>query len=221
MQYQWDFSVVWRYSHILAAGAEGTALLFLSALAIAVPLGLLLCMLRISRVPVASQLAIAYIDLLRACPALMLVIWFYYALPVLARVEFSAYVAATMAFGLQSAAYMAEVFRGGIDSIGKGQRDAAKSIGLSRFSSYRDVIFPQALKRTLPIFFTRVIELLKTTALAAPITYFELLNAGTQVPAQTFRPIETYTVIALMYFVVIFLASQLTRRLEHRLAISD
>ncbi len=221
MQYEWDFTVVWRYHHILIAGAEGTLWLFVSAMAIAVPLGLVLCVVRLSRLPVASQIATGYTELFRAFPALVLIIWFYYALPVLVQINFSAYVAGTLALGLQSAAYMAEVFRGGIESISKGQREAAKSIGLSQSDAFRFVIFPQAIKRVLPIFFTRVIELFKTTALTAPITYLELFNAGTQVSAQTFRPIETYTVIALMYFVAIFMASLLTRRIERRLASSD
>jgi len=221
MRYEWDFSVVWRSTELFLEGGRNSLWLFGSALAIALPLGLLLAVLRMSRLPVASHGAVAYIDLFRASPALVLVVWFYFALPILIGVELSAFTAAMLALGLQSAAYMAEVFRSGVESIGPGQREAAMSIGMRRGVAFQHIILPQAIKRTIPILFTRLIELLKSTALAAVITYEELVFNGTQVAAATFRPIETYTTVALVYFVVIFAASQATLRLERHLAASD
>ncbi|MGE0749765.1 MAG: amino acid ABC transporter permease [Variibacter sp.] len=221
MPYEWDFSVVWRYTDLLVAGGVGTILLFLAALAIAIPLGLILAVTRLSRIPILSHLTVFYIDVFRASPALVLIMWFYFVLPILLRVEFTAFTAATLALGLQSAAYMAEVYRSGIQAIGRGQSEAARSIGMSRASALWYIILPQAVKHALPVFFTRLIELLKSTALAAPITYAELVYNATEIAARTFRPVESFTVVALIYFVVIFAMSQLTRRVERRLALSD
>jgi polar amino acid transport system permease protein len=221
LHYEWDFSVVGRYTDLLVAGIGGTIWLFAAAIAIAAPLGLILAVARLSRIPVLSQLAVFYIDFFRASPALVLIIWFYFVLPILLRVEFSAFTAAMLALGLQSAAYMAEVFRGGIQSIGRGQTEAARSIGMSYAVSLRYIILPQAVKRALPVFFTRLIELFKSTSLAAAITYEELVYNATEISSRTFRPVETFTVIALIYFVIIFSMSQMTRRLERHLAMSD
>jgi polar amino acid transport system permease protein len=220
LRYEWDFSVVWRYADLLVDGGIGTVWLFLAALALAMPLGLLLALGRLSRIPVLSQLAVFYIDLFRAAPALVLIIWFYFVLPILLRVELSAFAAAMLALGLQSAAYLAEVFRAGIQSIGRGQTDAARSIGMSPFVTLRYIILPQAVRRALPVFFTRLIELFKSTALAAPITYAELVYNATEISSRTFRPVETFTVVALIYFVVIFAMSQVTRQVERRLAMA-
>jgi polar amino acid transport system permease protein len=220
LRYEWDFSVVWRYTDLLVEGGIGTVWLFVAALALAMPLGLLLALARLSRIPVVSHLAIFYIDVFRAAPALVLIIWFYFVLPILLHVEFSAFIAAMLALGLQSAAYLAEVFRAGIQSIGRGQTEAARSIGMSSAVALRYIILPQAVKRALPVFFTRLIELFKSTALAAPITYAELVYNATEVSSRTFRPVETFTVVALIYFVVILAMSQIARGVERRLAMS-
>lgn len=221
MRYEWDFAVVWRFSSLFIDGGLNTLWLFGAALTIALPLGLALALVRMSRVPVASQFAVAYIDVFRASPALVLVVWFYFALPILLGIEFGAFTAAMLALGLQSAAYLAEVFRGGVESVATGQHEAARSIGMRRSTSFRFIILPQAVRRTIPILFTRVIELMKSTALAAVITYDELVNAGAQIAAKTFRPIETFTVVALIYFLVIYGMSQVSQWFERRLAVAD
>lgn len=221
LPYEWDFAIVWRFKDLLVAGSIGTIWLFAAAIAIAVPLGLVLAVARMSRIPIGSQLAVGYIDLFRASPALVLIIWFYFVLPILLGVEFSAFTAAMLALGLQAAAYFAEVFRSGIQSLGRGQVEAARSIGMSYAVALRYIILPQAVRRALPVFFTRLIELFKSTALAAAITYEELVYDATEIAARTFRPVETFTIVALIYFLVIFSMSQLTRRVERHLAVSD
>jgi polar amino acid transport system permease protein len=130
------------------------------------------------------------------------------------------FMAAATTFSIQSAAFFAEVFRGGIASVERGQWEAARAIGMTRGQSLRRVVLPQAVKRMIPAFLERAIELMKTTTLVATISYADLLYAANEISQRSFRPLETFTVAALVYFVVITTASQAARRLERRLAVS-
>lgn len=219
MNYTWDFGAVWRNGDLLLEGLGASLVLAASALAIAAPLGLVLAVLRISRLPVVSQIAVAYIDFFRTAAALVLIFWFFYAFPILIGVRWSAYAAATLALGLQGAAYFAEVYRAGIQSISRRQWEGARSIGLTYLQCMRYVILPQAIRRMIPVFFTRVIELFKATSLAAAIAYPELAFKGSLIASSTYRPIETYTMIAAVYFVIVFSFSQGVRYLERRFAV--
>jgi len=221
MQYQWDFSVVFRHFDFLLQGAVGTIELTGVALAIAMPWGLVLAILRILRIPVLSQLAVAYIDLFRASASLVLIFWFFFAFPVLIHVDLGPFSAAALALGLQAAAYFAEVYRSGIQSIGRGQWDAARALGMRYSPAMLHVILPQAIRRVVPVIFLRIVDLLKTTSLAAAISFDELVHHAQRLASDTFRPVETFTVVALMFFVTIFTFSQLARWLERRLARSD
>ena len=219
--YSWDFAVVARHADLLLAGGIGTLVLTASALAIAASRGRGVGFMGLSRWPVLARRAAGFIDLFRAAAALVLIVWFYYAFPILIGVSFDAYVAATLAIGLQAAASWAETYRAGIQSVGKGQWEAARAIGMPYMGIMRHIVIPQAFKRTIPVFFVRIIELLKVTALAAAITYGDLVYQAQDVASRTYRPVETFTVIALIYFIVIFGLSQLVRLLERRLAVFD
>ena len=128
MEYIWDFGAVFRRSDLFIEGAIGTFRLAGMALALAIPLGLIVALLRLSRLPVISWVAVLYTDLFRTAPSIVLIYWFFFAFPLLAGVDFSAFAAASLALGLQAGAYMSEVFRGGIQSIKPGQWQAAKAL---------------------------------------------------------------------------------------------
>jgi polar amino acid transport system permease protein len=147
--------------------------------------------------------------------------WFFYALPILIGVSFEPFTAAVLALSTQSGAFYAEVFRGGIVSIERGQWEGAKALGMNYRAVLRRVIVPQALRRMVPPFVERSFELTKTTALASSLAYAELLYQAMQVNSITFRPMEVYTTIAVMYFIVLFAASNLMRLVEYRLAPAD
>jgi polar amino acid transport system permease protein len=221
MGYEWDFAAVFRQTDLLVAGGLRTLQLTFSAIALATPLGFVIALLRMWRKPIISWLAILYIDFFRTSALLVLLFWFYYAFPILIQLDLDAYWAAVLAIGLQFAAYLAEVIRGAIESISKGQREAAKAIGMSPFEAMRYVILPQAFRRMLPILFTSAIEITKATALAAAISFDELAYSASRIASDTYRPMETYLIIGAIYFVVIFMASKLVRRLEFRLATAD
>ena len=217
MNYEWDFGPVLRDYPMLIDGAIGTFVLVILSLALALPLGLLLAVLWMSKIPVVSHLAIAFAQLFRAAPAIVLIYWFYFAFPMIMGLNFTTRTAAVLAIGLQSAAFFCEVFRTGIGSVAKGQWEASLALGMKRSSLFFSIIMPQAFRNMLPIFLTRVIDLIKATTLASIITYGEIVYEASQISSKTYRPIETYTVLGAIFFVVIFILSLISRYFEHRL----
>jgi polar amino acid transport system permease protein len=218
--YRWDFSPVFANWPLLAQGLLNTLKVTAVSLSFGLALGLVMALLRLSPRRSLSLPAGFVIEVFRTTPPLVQLFWFYFALPLLTGVEMTPFGAAVLTFSIQSAAFFAEVFRGGIVSIERGQWEAAKAIGMDRWRTLERIILPQAVKRMIPAFMERAIELMKTTTLVATISYADLLFAANEISQKTFRPLETLTVAALIYFAVIFTFSLLSRRLEHRLAIS-
>lgn len=218
--YQWDFTPVLVNSGMLAAGLGNTLKLTVTALAFGVPLGLGLALLRLSRWRMLSLPAGIIVEFFRTTPPLVQLFWFFFALPILIQVEMTPFVAAALTFSIQSAAFFAEVFRAGIVSIDSGQSDAARALGMTGAQSMRRIILPQAVKRMIPAFMERSIELMKTTTLVATVAYADLLFQANELAQKTFRPLEVFTVTALIYFVVIYFASLVVHRIERRLAVS-
>jgi polar amino acid transport system permease protein len=218
MTYVWDFTPVLANWALLAEGLVNTLKLTGTALSCGLALGLVLALMRLSRHRLASWPAGLVIEVFRTTPPLVQLFWVFFALPLLVGIEMTPFMAAVVTFSIQSAAFFAEVFRAGIQSVERGQWDGARAIGMNEAQAMRRIVLPQAVKRMIPAFMERAIELMKTTTLVATISYVDLLFAANEVSQKTFRPLETYTVVALVYFVVIFLASLVARRLELRLA---
>ena len=218
--YQWDFTPVLANSGMLAAGLTNTLKLTATGLALGIPLGLGLALLRLSRLRVLAVPAGFVVEFFRTTPPLVQLFWFFFALPILIQVEMTPFVAAALTFSIQSAAFFAEVFRAGIVSIDRGQSEAARALGMTGAQAMRRVILPQAVKRMIPAFMERSIELMKTTTLVATVSYADLLFQANEVAQKTFRPLEVFTVTALIYFVVIYCASLVVHQIERRLAVS-
>ena len=218
--YRWDFAPVLANADLLVAGLVNTLRVTGTALVVGVALGLALALLRLSGRRLASWPAGFVIEIFRTTPPLVQLFWFFFALPLVAGIEMTPFMAAATTFSIQSAAFFAEVFRGGIASVERGQWEAARAIGMSRGQALRRVVLPQAVKRMIPAFLERAIELMKTTTLVATISYADLLYAANEISQRSFRPLETFTVAALVYFGVITVVSQAARRLERRLAVS-
>ena len=214
----WDFLAALADMDLLLLGLWNTIKVFIFALAFGIPLGFGLALGRMSRIPVLSQICSLIIEFFRTTPPLVQLFWFFFAFPILISVQMTPFVASVMTFSIQSSAFFAEIFRGGINSIDKGQWEAAKAIGMTRQSSLRRIILPQAVKRMIPAFAERSIELLKTTTLISTVSYADLMFQANDLASKTFRPLEVYTVVAVMYFFLILIFSQLTIRLEYRLA---
>ncbi|NQW54456.1 MAG: amino acid ABC transporter permease [Rhodospirillales bacterium] len=203
---------VWNEWNNLSIANIVTAILLIGLV------GLGLALLRLSPRRFLSWPAGFVIEVFRTTPPLVQLFWFFFALPMLVGIEMTPFVAGAVTFSIQSAAFFAEVFRAGIQSIERGQWDAARAIGMRHDQALHRIILPQAVKRMIPAFMERAIELMKTTTLIATISYADLLFAANEISQKTFRPLETYTVVAVIYFVVIFLASQIARLVELRLA---
>lgn len=218
MSYAWDFAVVFRDFDLLLLGLGNTLKVTLLALVFGVPLGLGAALLRLSGNAAVRGAIGVVIEFFRSTPPIVQLFWFFFALPILVGVEIDPFRASVLTFSLQSSAFFAEVFRGGILSVERGQWEAAKAIGLDRGQSLRRAILPQAVKRMIPAFLERVIELMKTTTLVATISYADLLYQANNIAQATYRPLEVFTVAAAMYFAVLFPTSLGVRMLERRLA---
>ena len=218
MKYQWDFPAVWGHFDMLLVGLLGTVKLAAVAIVFGVVIGFTVALLRMSYRPALHVPATAFVEFYRNTPPIVHFFWFFYALPIVIGLSLEPFTAAALALSTQSGAFYAEVFRGGIVSIERGQWEGARALGMSYRSALRRVILPQALRRMVAPFVERSFELTKTTALASSLAYAELLYQAMQVNSITFRPMEVYTTIALMYFIVLFAASNLMRLVEARLA---
>ena len=218
--YTWDFTPVIANAPLLAQGLVNTLKVTGTALAFGIPLGLLLALLRLSPRRALSWPAGFVIEFFRTTPPLVQLFWFFFALPMILDIEMTPFAAAAITFSIQSSAFFAEVFRGGIVSIERGQWEAGRALGMTHAQAMRRVILPQAVKRMIPAFLERSIELMKTTTLVATVSYADLLFQANEVAQKTFRPLEVFTVVALIYFTVIFAASLLVHRVERRLAVS-
>lgn len=220
MAYQWDFTPVVANAPLLAQGLLNTLKVTSTALVFGVMLGLVLALMRLSPRRYLAWPAGFIIEVFRTTPPLVQLFWFFFALPLIVGIEMTPFMAASVTFSIQSAAFFAEVFRGGIVSIERGQWDGARAIGMTHGQALRRIILPQAVKRMIPAFMERAIELMKTTTLVATIAYADLLFAANEISQKTFRPLETFTVAALIYFIVITTFSLLARRFERRWAAS-
>ncbi len=218
MGYDWDFSPVIRGADLLLLGLANSALLTALAFIAGLPIGIALALLRLSRRRYLSWPAGLLVDFIRGTPALVQLFWFFFALPRLLNVPLEPFAAALITLTILSAAFVSEVFRGGIASVERGQWEAGRAIGMSRSQLMRIVILPQAVKRMIPILLERAIELFKTSTIASAISYADLLFEAQDIAQSTYRPLEVYSATAVMYLVVIAILSEMTRLVEHRLA---
>ena len=215
---EWNFLAVMNDFDLLLLGLVNTLKVTAMALMFGVPLGLFLALCRLATFRPLAAVAGFIVEFFRTTPPLVQLFWFFFALPILVDVRMTPLTAAVVTFSIQSAAFFAEIFRGGILSIESGQREGAKAIGMNYRQSLSRVILPQAVKRMIPAFMERSIELLKTTTLVSTVAYADLMFQANDLAQKTFRPLEVYTIVALMYFLLIFTFSQLSLLVEHRLA---
>lgn len=218
MAYQWDFAPVLRYAPLLVRGAEITLLYTFGSVTLGLLIGLLIGLGRLTRSALVNAPLIALTEIFRCTPLLVQIVWFYYALPVLLHIQIPADVAAMTVLSLYTGVFYAEIFRGGIVSIERGQWDAARALGLSRWQVMRLVILPQAVRRMIPPFVNQSVTQLKNTSLVSVIAVPDLLYQGTSIAETTYRPLELYTVVAVVYFALLFPSTMAAQWYERRLA---
>jgi polar amino acid transport system permease protein len=217
MAASWDFASVFADSGALIAGAIGTVRLFAICLVLGLGAGLFVGLGRYARRWWLYWPATAFVEFFRNTPVLVQMLWFYFALPILVPFEISPLAAAALGISLNTAAFSAEIYRGGIQSIEPGQWDGARALGMSSGQAMRRIILPQALKRMLPALTNRAIEVFKMTTLASAVAYIELLQQAKLIASLNFNPIETYTTVAVIFFVILWPMVQFTYVLERRM----
>lgn len=205
----------------LISGVGMTLALSVTAILISVMMGLLLAVSLLSPYKALRWSARTYVECFRAIPLLVLLLWVYYGLPVVSGLQFGAFAAGVMSLALSDAAFEAEVFRAGLQSVAKGQREAAETLGLSRWSTLRYVVFPQAIRTILPALGNQFVYVLKMSSLVSVIGLQEFTRRANELNVTEYRPLEIYTFLVFEYLLLILLASWGVRRLERKLAQSQ
>ncbi|MFC0219386.1 polar amino acid transport system permease protein [Pseudochelatococcus lubricantis] len=221
MTYKWDFSFLWNYRHVLAEGLLNTVYLSLTVLACGLVLGAVLAAARISRFATLRAVGSVYVELFRNVPALVLLFWFFYTIPVLTGIQNGRFLTAAVAFSLYSGAYFCEILRGGIQSIDRGQWEASIALGMTFRTVFGSIILPQAIRRTLPALTNEAIEVFKISAVAATIAYPDALYQAKLISDTEYRPVEVYTVIAVLLTAIILVLSGLSYALEYKFSKSN
>jgi polar amino acid transport system permease protein len=202
----------------LLLGAVWTIALSVVAAFGAVAVGLIVCAGRMSASPLFARPAKIYIEIIRGTPLLLQLFFLYYGLPDLGIV-LPAFLAGVMGLSLNFGAYLAELFRAGIQSVDQGQRQAARSLGMNGLLLFYLVVMPQALRNIFPALGNYALVLVKDSSLVAVISVLELMRTGELLASATFRALEVYTLVGLFYFAICFVLSRGFLITERRLVI--
>ncbi|AFM02324.1 amino acid ABC transporter membrane protein, PAAT family [Desulfitobacterium dehalogenans ATCC 51507] len=208
----------------LLKGTVITLELTAGAVAMGIVIGLFMALMRLSNSRILRGFAIAYIDFFRGTPLLVQILMVYFAVPQLLNFQIPdnyQFVAGILAMGLNSGAYIAEIFRAGIQSIDKGQGEAARSLGMTHGQAMRHVILPQAFKRVIPPLGNEFIALLKDSSLVSIIALQDLMYTGKLIVSRTYQPFVIYLEVALFYLVMTLILSRFVNYTERRLGKSD
>ncbi|HBP71981.1 MAG TPA: amino acid ABC transporter permease [Alphaproteobacteria bacterium] len=205
----------------LIDGLYYTIALSVTAILISVVVGLLIALPGLARARPPRIINRVYVELVRAVPILVLILWVYYGLPQVADIAISMFWAGVLALAISDSAFQAEIFRAGIQSIDRGQHEAAHSISLSYIDKMRFVILPQAIKRILPALGNQLVYMLKMSSLVSVIGMQELTRRANELVVTEYRPLEIYTVLVLEYLALILLVSAGVRWVERRMGAGE
>ena len=214
--YKWDFSLVWKYSHLWVKGLGVTLAYSVGTIVGGMIIGVVFGMLLLYRRRWVTLPIHFYVELFRCTPLLVQVVWFYYALPIVLDVSMPDWFAAGLGLTLYMGAFATEIFRGGIISIDKGQWQASRALGMTNGEMMRHIILPQATKRMVPPFVNQSIIQLKNTSLLYVVAIPDLMYTGSIIVSDTFRPLEVYTSVAIAYLVILYPLTLWAARLEAR-----
>jgi|TARA_B110000259_G_scaffold42977_1_gene49552 glutamine transport system permease protein len=211
----------WINLKFMASGAYYTIIMSLTAILISVVVGLLVALPGLSKKRGWRIFNRTYVEIVRAVPILVLILWVYYGLPALSGITLNVFWAGVLALALSDSAFQAEIFRAGIQSIARGQYEAAQSISLNYRDTMRYVILPQAIRRILPALGNQLVYMMKMSSLVSVIGLQELTRKANELVVSEYRPLEIYTVLVLEYLVLILIVSAGVRWLERRLKASE
>ena len=215
-RFRWD--VIPANLDFLLSGVGMTLLISALTLVIATGGGLLIAVLASSRFWPARAVATGFGELIRNTPILVQLLWVYYVLPIVLDVRLDALTACVVGLSIYSSAFIAEVFRAGIQAVPAGHREAAQVLGLSPVQAFVRIVAPQAVRTVLPPLAANFVQLIKYSSLAAVISVGEVTRRGMELSSSTFRPLEIFSFIAIVYFAICWPLSQGVRMWERRLA---
>jgi polar amino acid transport system permease protein len=215
-QFRWD--VIPNNIDFLMSGLQMTLIISATALVFAMIGGLLLALVDMSRYLALRAIGLAIGEVIRNTPILVQLLWVYYVLPIVFNIRISSLAAILIGLSLYMAAFMSEVYRSGIQAVPKGHREAAQVLGLTPFQSFRRIVLPQAIRFTLPPLASNFVQLIKFSSLGAVISVTEITRRGMELSSSTFRPLEIFSFIAVVYFFICWPLSMAIRVWEHRLA---
>jgi len=215
-QFRWD--VIPNNLDFLMSGFQMTLIISATALVFAMIGGLLLALVDMSRYLAVRAIGLAIGEVIRNTPILVQLLWVYYVLPIVFNIRISSLAAILIGLSVYMAAFMSEVYRSGIQAVPKGHREAAQVLGLTPFQSFRRIVLPQAIRFTLPPLASNFVQLIKFSSLGAVISVTEITRRGMELSSSTFRPLEIFSFIAVVYFFICWPLSMTIRIWEHRLA---
>lgn len=216
-----NFDLVVNSFPLLLVGAGVTIKITALSVALGVIIGLFVGIARISRIKILRVLAAIYVDFFRGTPLLVQIFLVYFALPVITGQRVDPFVAAIGSCGINSGAYVAEIFRAGIQSIDKGQMEAGRSLGMTWVQTMRYIIVPQAFKRVIPPLGNEFIALLKDSSLVSVIGFEELTRRGQLIIAKTYGSLEIWISVAVIYLAMTLTISRFVAYLERRYRTDD
>jgi len=214
-----DFSVITGHLRFLGSGIATTLVLSVASGVTSLAAGFVIALLRLYGPGWLRPIVVLYIDSMRAIPVLVVLVWTFFALPILTGLTMPPFFAALLGLTVHLAAYVAEIVRAGVESVRPGQMRAAVALGMSRAQAVRRIVMPQALVRMLPAFGSLLSITIKDTAIASVIAVTELMRQSETLAGQSFQPIEVFSFAMLVYFVMLFPVTRgvdlLYRRVAH------
>lgn len=216
-----DFSQIVPYIPFMLEGI-GVTLKFVSmSILVGFILGTILALCKITKLPILKGLADVYTSIFRGTPLILQLMIFYFAVPQLTGYDTSPFLSAILAFGLNSAAYVSEIIRAGILAIDKGQTEAAEALGVPYKAMMINIILPQAFKNILPALMNEFITLTKESAIVSVIGYLDIMRRAQIVGADTYRNFEPLLIAGFIYWIMVYILTQLGKLVERRLRYSD
>jgi polar amino acid transport system permease protein len=216
MHYHWDLSMVLADPSRWWSAVGVTLLYSFATVAGGIVIGVVCGLALLSRRRWLTIPLEAYVEVFRCTPLLVQIVWFYYALPILLNFSLPAWLAAGLGLTLYMGAFCTEIFRAGVMSIGRGQWQAGRALGMTQIQLMRRIVLPQAVRRMVPPLVNQSITQLKNTALLYVVAVPDLMYTGSIVTAETYRPLEVYTSVAAMYFIILYPLTLFAKRLEVR-----
>jgi len=217
--YEFHFETVFAQWQWIVRGLMLTLYISSVSMALALVLGLVVALCSLSRSAPVRAAAHVYVQVFRGIPLLVFIIWMYYGVSMVIGVNFNPVTAGILCFTIQYGSWLSEVYRGGIQAVGRGQREAALSLGLSDAQAFGSVVLPQAIRIALPGIANMFVGMVKDSSLVSVIGVFELMRQAQLAASLTFRPFEFYTVTATVYIALTFGVARAMAALEHRLRV--